>query len=45
MASKIVINQSGKLIICACEDHSIKVFDIETQQQINHILDAHSGIL
>jgi len=41
MASKIVISKNGKWIVCACEDNSIKLFDIESKQQANHILDAH----
>lgn len=35
----------GKHIIAACEDNSIKIFDIESGQQVCQFPNAHDRIL
>jgi len=41
LASKVVSSLDGKHIIAACEDNSIKIFDIESGQQVCQFPNAH----
>jgi len=35
----------GKYLVSGSEDKSIKIFDIETKQEVHHFSEIHEGIL
>ncbi len=40
----LIFTPDYKSIISGSKDHSIKVFDVKTKQQIYHIKEAHDGM-
>ena len=40
----MAVTSDGKYIISGSEDKSIKVFDLQTKQQVRHFENAHKGI-
>ena len=41
----VVVSRNNRYVISGSEDKSIKVFDLQTKQQLHHIADAHTGII
>ena len=43
--NSVALSADGRFIVSGSKDKSIKVFDMDTKQQLYHFLDAHSGII
>jgi len=39
----VAVSPDSKFIASASRDRSIKIFDLETKQQVHHFQDAHTG--
>jgi len=40
----VAITPNNKFVISASKDKSIKVFDLETKEEVHHFKDAHASI-
>ena len=41
--SSVFITSDNRFVVSGSSDHSIKVFDLLTKQQVHHLPDAHQG--
>ena len=41
--NSVAISADGRFIVSGSDDNSIKVFDMQTKEQLRHFSDAHSG--
>ena len=41
--NSVAVGTNGKYIVSACKDHSIKLFDLETLQEVHHFNHVHQG--
>ena len=41
----VALSSDDRLIVSGSSDHSIKIFDLETETELHHFVNAHEGSL